>query len=475
MDPRTAQKIGYSRFAGGNINFLHFGPECIWRRVLESANLMTQLRPMRGWTLERCQPERQRRVGSVSEPLRTGFRAVPDTPCGRGNTPEPKKAMNMNRKNNKWISRAGCALVTCGLMFTSVAEAGLYFWDNGSGVNSDYATPANWNPDGVPGNGDLAVANNSGLPAIQITSNVSADSLRLSDGGAVNHTAGTLTIANGVGPDNGLWVGEFGPAPVSYTLSGGVIHINDPGDGFMVGRGGGSQATFTFNSGSVTNTVGDTHIGLDGVAYWYQSAGNFAGAGVQISRFASPYVLVQLSGTARWDVGLVLLADGHGVFNPRNAGLVDFQLIGPNVVFNCNGLVMQDEGQLTFDGTGGGISTMHLGGGQLLLNNGKLFLNNLPTPGATGQTIVLMDNIGSYTGVDNQFDNAPNGTIYDAGSIDWQIQYQVTNIVLVSVPDCVAPSISVQPQDKQVVLGGSVTFAWEQAERACSTSGSRTV
>lgn len=353
---------------------------------------------------------------------------------------------------------AGGAICASVLGLSATTHAALFFWDNDSS-DGLYSTAANWNPNGNPGAADLAVANNAGLAAITINGNWSVDSLRTGDGGNVNHTSGILTIANGAGPDNGLWVPEFGPAPSTYTLNGGIIVITDPNDGFMVARGGGSQGTFNFTAGSITNTLGDTHIGLDGIPYWYQSSGYFRGAGVQIGRFASPYALVELSGNAAWNVGLVLLADGHGVFNPRNAGLVDLKIIGPNVSFNSTGLVMQDEGQLTFDGQSVGISTMHLGGGQFLLNNGKLFLNNLPTPSGLNQTNILIDGIGSITGPDAQFDNAPNGTIYDAGSIDWQITYTSSNIFLVSVPDCVAPSISVQPVSKSVVLGQPTTFS----------------
>ncbi len=362
------------------------------------------------------------------------------------------------KKTNKLMNWAGCAIVASGFMLTSASHAALYFWDNGSS-DGLFGTAANWSPDGNPGSADLAVANSGALAPITINGNWSVDSLRISDGGSIVQSGGTLDIAHGIGPDNGLWVPESGPAPSSYTMNGGVIQINDPNDGFMVARGGGSVGTFTFNAGSITNIVGDTHIGLDGLPYWYQSGGNFTAAGVQIGRFASPYALVQLSGNAVWNVGLVLLADGHGVFNPRNAGLVDLQLLGSNVVFNCTGLVMQDEGQLTFDAQSVGVSIMHLGGGQFLLNNGKLFLNNLPAATATNQTIVLMDNIGSYTGSDSQFGNAPDGTVYSGGSFSWMIKYQGTNIILTSVPLCVAPSISIQPQSQTKVLAQPVTFS----------------
>ena len=136
----------------------------------------------------------------------------------------------------------------------------------------------------------------------------------------------------------------------------------------------------------------------------------------------------------------MLLADGHGVFNPRNTGPVNLNLVGPNVTYHSTGLVMLDEGNLSFDGTGGGLSRMDLGNGIFLLNNGELYLNNLPTPTTLGQELVLLENIGSYPGSDTQFDNAPNGMVFGS---DWKIEYRGTNIVLVAVSGCVQPSISI--------------------------------
>jgi len=157
-----------------------------------------------------------------------------------------------------------------------------------------------------------------------------------------------------------------------------------------------------------------------------------------------------LSGNAVWDAGLVLLADGHGVFNPRNTNDVFLTLVGPNVSYKSQGLVMWNEGKLTFNGMGGGVSTMDLQGGQFLLTYGQLFLTNLPTVQSNGQQIVLMKNIGAYTGANTYFTNAPDGTIYAPG---WQLKYQgspATNIVLVALPIINITSTTVS--------GGNVTL-----------------
>lgn len=391
------------------------------------------------------------------------------------------------KRTNQLTNWTGCAAVAAGIMLTSVSQAALYFWDNDS-ADGLFSTAANWNPNGNPGSADLTVANVSSLAPITVNGNWDVDSLRMSDGGSVAHNSGTLTITDGVGPDDGLWVAEGGNAACTYTLNGGSIVLNDNANSFDIGRGNGAVGYFNMNGGTVTNLgtgdafflgrfggsfgrvnlaggvlngppAADTHIGLDGAAEWFQSGGTYNSGAVQIGRFASPFATVELSGSAAWNVGLVLMADGHGVFNPRNSGPVDLKVIGSNVVFNATGFVAMKEANITFDGTGGGLSTLRLGNGIMLLDDAEIFFANLPTPSATNQTIILFDNIGSYPGPDAQFINGVDGTIYDAGLIDWQIKYQGTNIVLVSVPDCVAPNISIQPVSQQVVLSNSVTFS----------------
>lgn len=383
---------------------------------------------------------------------------------------------------NKCKNWMGLAVVAASLSLTSATQASLYFWDNGGG-DGLYDNATNWDPDGNPGASDLAVANNSALPAISINGNWTVDSLRFSDGGGATQDSGVLSIA--AGGDTGLWVGEFGPGTATYTLNGGTIVLNDANNSFDVGRNNGAVAYFNMYGGSVTNygtsdaffvgrysgsygavnmtggvlngPNGDTHIGLDGAANWYQSGGIFNALNVQIGRFASPFADVELSGTAVWNLsGGVYLADG------ANASRTDdLKLLGPDVTFNCQGLFMRYPANLTFDAQGVGVSTMHLNTNQFFLDNdgSQLFLLSLPIPTALGQKIILIDGISGYTGSFNQFSNAPDGTIYDTGSMDWQLNYTPSNIVLVSVPDCVTPNISTQPQSQQIVVSNSVTFS----------------
>ena len=181
------------------------------------------------------------------------------------------------KQTNKAKRLGVSALAAVSFLIGQASYGSLFFWNNGGGDGGLYNNPLNWGG-GPPGAADLAV-HNSGLPAVQINGNWSVDSFRISNGGSAVHTAGTMTIANGFAGDNGLWVGEFGPAPTSYTLSGGTVQINDPADGFMIARAGGSIGTFTVNSGIVNNTVGDTHIGLDGGRHGIKAQARSMGPG----------------------------------------------------------------------------------------------------------------------------------------------------------------------------------------------------
>jgi len=272
-----------------------------------------------------------------------------------------------------WIGRRGVSAVACtavvgaGLLLGGSAQGALHFWDNG-GPDTNYATGTNWDPDagtGGPGADDLAVHDDGTLPAVEITSDVSADSLRFSDGGAATHTSGTLTIESGQGPDDGLWVGEFGPAQSSYTLDGGTIQINDAFDGLQVGRSGGSDGVFNFQSGTITQArsddtsdTGAAVIGLDGNAAWNQSGGTFDGDLVQVGLFQSPTAQVNLSGDATMTAETAItLSESAGDFDiPGQSSTLS--LTGSDVTVEAGSFKVLGEGNLEFIADAAGISTI---------------------------------------------------------------------------------------------------------------------
>jgi hypothetical protein len=262
-----------------------------------------------------------------------------------------------------WASVAACtAALGTGLMLANPAHGALHFWDNGGG-DTDYSTAANWDPDagtGGPRADDLAVHDDPALPNIDITSNVAADSLRMSNGGGVNHTAGTLTIESGQGPDNGLWVGEFGPDTSTYTLDGGDIQVNDAFDGLQVGRSGGSDGVFDFNSGTVTqvapeNELGATVIGLDGNAQWNQSGGTFNGDLVQVGLFTSPTAELNLSGDATFNAATAItLSEAANDFESAESSTLS--ITGSDVSVSALSFKALNKGIIEFTADANGVS-----------------------------------------------------------------------------------------------------------------------
>lgn len=352
---------------------------------------------------------------------------------------------------------ARTAVVVALVLSSPSVRADFFQWTGASGVDDDFDTAGNWNPSSVPSLGDLAVASGSALPTISITTNATVDSLRLSDGGSALVSTGFLNIFSGVGPDNGLWVGEFGSATSTLTQTGGSIIVDDTVDSFDIGRNGGATGIFNMSGGTLTNNgtsdaffVGrfgnsngsvnlsggtlngpasaDTHIGLDGTATWTQSGGTFNAGGVHVGRFQSPTATVALSGTAVWNTALTLLSDGSAAL--MEAVRSDLTLEGGNISFNSTGLVIRQKGNLTFDGQGGGLSTIHLNTGELLLDGASLFLDNLPEPLFLGMEIVLIDGIGTYSN-EAVFANAADGALFG----DYVLNYRATDIVLTAVPE----------------------------------------
>ena len=124
-------------------------------------------------------------------------------------------SMTYSINRRLWIGLAATWLIS----FSSVASGQVAFFD---GITSDFNDGNNWSGLAVPGQFDLAVHNGAGIntQVLDITANANVDSFRISGSFAapvINHTAGILTIEDTTStadafPDNGFWVGEFGPS-----------------------------------------------------------------------------------------------------------------------------------------------------------------------------------------------------------------------------------------------------------------------
>ena len=310
---------------------------------------------------------------------------------------------------------------------TATAKAELHFWTDGAAGNSNFSDPNNWDFGSfsgfAPNQNDLAVHNSSSLPAIQVNSNWAVDSLRISNGGSVIHTAGTLTIDNTegtnpfTGKDAGLWVGEFGPTQSNYQLAGGTIQINDTGsgagfaDGLQIGRGGAAQ--FDFTSGTINNTAGDTVLGLDGDVTFNHSAGSLNTLAVQVGWFQSPNATVNLSGTADWNLdGALLMSDGASGF--ANAISSNLNITGSNVTIDTNGIFLRDKANLNFVADASGVSPIihNFGGFELqdIGGGGGLpgLTVDLSSYAPTNDEVTLIDGFSLSVG---SFDGLAEGTL----------------------------------------------------------------
>jgi hypothetical protein len=325
--------------------------------------------------------------------------------CGQDSGNVFAEDILMKKHEYRWIA------FVCVATLAAELKADEYRWkaDVDTNWNTVVGTNTNWAnfdseffgaPDTLPGADDKAFHDNRdfsqnvvNLPAIGINSNATADALLLSFGGSVNHTAGTLTIATGSGPDTGLWIGEladrsFGPTSTAqsvYTLNGGTVTINDTADGFQIGRAWAqnvpdnaadslySDGRLNFQSGTLNVLSSESNIGLDGYAVFDQSGGVFNAAAVHLGRFASPNTTTTLSNNAKWNLsGPLLLSDGQtiGEFLTRaeGPGVSQLNIVGSQVDVNTAGLHLRGQSTLNFVADASGVSPIALstGGFELL-------------------------------------------------------------------------------------------------------------
>jgi len=326
-------------------------------------------------------------------------------------------------------SLALAAVMGAGLLVSGSAYGELHFWDN-EGPDTNYTTGSNWDPDtgtGGPGAADLAVHDDGSLPPLEITSDVTADSLRFSNGGAATHTSGTLTIESGQGPDDGLWVGEFGPAQSSYTLDGGTIQINDKFDGLQVGRSSGSDGVFNFESGMINQAeaatpgggdddpLGATIIGLDGTAEWNQSGGTFDGDLVQVGLFQSPGAELNLSGDATFDAATAITISEGAANEGIDGGESTMSVTGSDVDVSALSFKVLGKGNLAFTADASGVSTIHQTDPEGVFEMGAPEPDNNDAPGLDVDLSALDPGVSEVTLIDAEVPLNENvdGTLFD--------------------------------------------------------------
>jgi hypothetical protein len=347
-------------------------------------------------------------------------------------------------------------LISACFLFSSLStHANLYFWTDGAPGNHNFTDPLNWDLGaflGTPPQAtDLAVHNQSSLPAMEITSNVEVDTMRLSTGGSAVQSAGTLIIGT-QGPDKGFFVGEHGDSGVStpsvYDFTGGVIQIDDDNlDGelaFMVGKNLLADGVFNMSGGATVNAQEKVvHFGLDANATVNQTGGTINAGHIQVGRFQSPTATWNLSGSAQAVItGNLLLSDGSTPF--VNAIRSDLNITGSNVGLSAGGIYLRDKSHLNYVADAGGVSPIvHTGGGgyELKDQGGGLGLPDLtvnltPPTGFvdSGQDVTL---IQGFSFSDGSFNGLPEGGVvpnsggrfisYRGGPDGFDVELQVTH------------------------------------------------
>ncbi len=148
-----------------------------------------------------------------------------------------------------------------------------YTWTTGS---SNWSTPTNWNPNGVPGtvNGDSAYIDTSGATPVSVSYDYSGPSSTLTNlfvdyTGSATGGGNTLSISSNLSlnaddeyfGDNGSGTADQGNG--SNTVESAVA----------LGVGTGSAGTYVLSNGSLTDVAGIEAIGLEGNGTFNQSGG----------------------------------------------------------------------------------------------------------------------------------------------------------------------------------------------------------
>ncbi len=292
-------------------------------------------------------------------------------------------------------------------------QAAPFDFDGGAGgAGTDWATDANWNPDGPNSSGswtdiadELTVggAFSPAAPADVFIGSTGAGGLEINTSGTATfngHYAtgwthpGQITQSSGtvnVGPGKFMFMGINAGAQGRYDMDGGILNVQ----GFLLmGDAGGAGGVFEQTGGEVNvglgGNPGTDYIGLASAA---NSSGTYSISGGS------------LSGNHWLSIG------GHPV-NPPNSGAVGlFEVIGtgPTSITVADLWVRSGTGTLRFvmDATGvapiTATNTVNVSGGHLEIDFTAL-------PGEIGE-ILLIDNTGPSP-ISGAFAGATQGTTY---------------------------------------------------------------
>ncbi len=304
-------------------------------------------------------------------------------------------------------------IAICSFALIAQTHALDFYWDNGSGADSDWNTPINWDFDTVPGIDDAAVFGD-GLPAAVISADVPdvAEVRFQGASGAVDHTAGTLNItgrfrmglfttaggtyslSGGQVNANAFNIGENFGADSTVNLSGGTLNQRDVADiadqntWNRIGVDGGANGTINLSSGTVS-FYSRTFIGAGGTATVNQTGGvfqvreaelNIADTGTATYNLSGGLLQTlnvnQVTSVGQWD-------NASGTLNVSDTGEADFAgrlIIGAGQVGVPTSGTLNQTGGIVRLRRGLSVGNEDLSTGTYDLAAGMLLQEDVPTP-----------------------------------------------------------------------------------------------
>ncbi|MEO8351796.1 MAG: hypothetical protein ABI680_08690 [Chthoniobacteraceae bacterium] len=267
-------------------------------------------------------------------------------------------------------------IAICSFALVAHTHALDFFWDNGSGTDSEWNTPINWDLDAVPGIDDAAVFND-GLPAAAISGDVpEVDEVRFQNAsGTLDHTAGTLNVTGR------FRMGVQTIAAGTYSLSGGQVNAN----AFSIGENFGSDSTVNLSGGTLNQRdVADledqnswNRIGVDGGAN-----GTINLSGGTISLYSRTFIGSGGTATVNQTGGVFQIREAE--LNIADTGSATYNLSG-GLLQTLNVNQVTSVGQ--WDNANGELNVSATGeadfAGRLIIGAGQ---PDVPTSGTLNQT-----------------------------------------------------------------------------------------
>ena len=231
-------------------------------------------------------------------------------------------------------------------------------------ANGAFDNPSNWNPNGVPGDGDDAVINNGGTATFN-TPTLDVNSLTVA---SVGGSSGTLAVTGGDLFGKAIRIGENGTG--FATVNNGILRADGSGSLFVGGQDGTGTGTLTVSGGPATRVTSGDDIGVGRVG---TGTLNMQGGELQ-----GGYTFIGKYGTGTWNHSGGLFRQSFGDVEIGDGGRPD-QVGNPGPrtgIINITGGIMQVADSFAI-GNRSGTGTVNISGGVLSVTGGSATNGNI--------------------------------------------------------------------------------------------------